>query len=178
MVGRVGAELHALGIDIDRRVVSPDDTGVDLLVDAVMREGARAVVRVQAPAGRIEVSIADPATHALAVREVLEGSPMGAAAPVLAVRSVEFVRAMLLGTPPPGRRVPVPAGPVPPPVAPVEPPVPARTPTLGLTLASGVAVAAGGLGAQAEVGGEVRIGLGRHLGIEVLGLAPLTTEAV
>jgi hypothetical protein len=177
LVGRLGAELRALGIDIDRRVVSLDDPDVDFLVAAVMRDGARAVVRVDSPAGRIEVSIADPATRGLALREVLEGSPTGAAAPVLAVRSVEFVRAMLLGAPPPEARVTVRGpGPLPPP--PPEPPVPGRPPVLGLTLASGVAVAAGGLGAQAEVGGEVRVGLGRYVGLEVMGLAPLTTEAV
>jgi hypothetical protein len=177
LVGRLGAELHVLGIDIDRRVVSPDDAGVDLLVDAVMRDGARAVVRVQGPSGRIVVSIADPATHALALREVLEGSPTAAASSVLAVRSVEFVRAMLLGEPPPEARVTRPAAPTGP-APPTEPVVPARPPVLGLTLASGVAVAAGGLGAQAEVGGEVRVGLGRYLGLEIVGLAPLTTEAV
>jgi hypothetical protein len=177
LVGRLGAELRALGIAIVQRVVSPDDAGVDLLVEEVMREGARAVVRVQAPAGRIEVSIADPATRVLALREVLEGSPTGASAPVLAVRSVEFVRAMLLGAPPPEAGVVAPAV-APVPAAPLEPSVPARPPMFGLTLASGVAVAAGGLGAQVEIGGAIRVGLGRFLGLEALGLAPLTTEAV
>ena len=177
LMGRLGAELRALGIDIDRRIVDPNDAGIDFLVEAVMREGARAVVRVQAPAGRIEVSIADTETHGLALREVLEGPPGAAAEPLLAVRSVEFVRAMLLGRPaPPEARATITAPPLPP--LPPEPVGPARPPVFSVTLASGVAAAAGGLGAQVEVGGEVRVGLGRFVGIELLGLAPLTTEAV
>jgi hypothetical protein len=180
LIARLGAELRALGIDIDRRVVAADDDGVDFLVEAVLREGARAAVRVQEPAGRIEISIADPATHGVALREVLEGSPTSTAQPVLVVRSVEFVRAMLLGAPaaPSGvaeARVVAPA--LPP--APTQEPSPqARPPGLSLTLVSGVALATGGLDAQAEIGGAIRVGLGRFVGAELVGLAPLTTDSI
>jgi len=178
LLGRIAAELRSLGIDIDQRLVSPEDHDLELLVETVLHEGARAAVRVQARVGRIEVSISDPATREVALREVLEGSPTAAAEPILAVRSVEFVRAMLLGTAGASAGTAPEGGLVGPPPSEHTPELAAASPVLGLTLASGVAAAAGGLGAQAEIGGEIRIGLGRLLGIDLLGLAPLTTEAV
>ena len=97
LTGRIAAELRALGIPIELRVVAGEEPGIDLEVQSALRDGARAAVRIDAQAGRTEVSIADPSTHRVALKQVLEGPPTAAMVPVLALRTVEFVRATLLG---------------------------------------------------------------------------------
>ena len=97
LTGRIAAELRALGIPIELRVVAGEEPGIDLEVESALRDGARAAVRIDAQAGRTEVSIADPSSHRVALKQVLEGPPTAAMVPVLALRTVEFVRATLLG---------------------------------------------------------------------------------
>ena len=97
LTGRIAAELRALGFAIEIRVVAGEEPGIDLEVADALSGGARATVRVDAQAGRTEVSIADPKTRRVTLKQVLEGPPTAALAPVLAVRTVEFVRATLLG---------------------------------------------------------------------------------
>jgi len=97
LTGRIAAELRALGIPIELRVVAGEAPGIDLEVESALRDGARAAVRIDAQAGRTEVSIADPSSHHVALKQVLEGPPTAAMVPVLALRTVEFVRATLLG---------------------------------------------------------------------------------
>ncbi len=97
LTGRIAAELRALGIPIELRVVAGEEPGIDLEVESALRDGARAAVRIDAQAGRTEVSIADPSNHRVALKQVLEGPPTAAMVPVLALRTVEFVRATLLG---------------------------------------------------------------------------------
>jgi hypothetical protein len=99
LTGRIAAELRALGIPIELRVVAGEEPGIDLEVESALRDGARAAVRIDSQAGRTEVSIADPSSHRVALRQVLEGPPTAAMVPVLALRTVEFVRATLLGAP-------------------------------------------------------------------------------
>jgi hypothetical protein len=181
LTGRIAAELRALRIAVDLRLApaSEDEARAKADFDSALREGARAAVRVDSRAGRIEVSIADVATGGVAMHEVLEGPATASVAPVLAVRTVEFVRAALLGPP----SVPEPVAPpttvtrsveLPPP----PPAEPRAAPIFSFTLGSGVAGAAGGLGPQGALGAEVRVGLGRRLGLEAIGLAPLTTQSV
>jgi hypothetical protein len=182
LTGRVVAELRALHIAVDPRVIpaGEDEARAKADFESALREGARAAVRVDSRTGRIEVSIADVATGGVAMHEVLEGPATASVAPVLAVRTVEFVRAALLGSPSP----PSAAAEPPPTVArPAElpPPLPPElrtAPVFSFTLGSGVAGAAGGLGLQGALGAEVRVGLGRRLGLEAIGLAPLTTQSV
>jgi hypothetical protein len=97
LTGRIAAELRALGIGIEIRVVAGEEPGIDLEVEEALREGARAAVRIDAQTGRTEVSIPDPKSRRVALKQVLEGPPTAALVPVLAVRTVEFVRATLLG---------------------------------------------------------------------------------
>ncbi len=97
LTGRIAAELRALGIPIELRVVAGEEPGINLEVESALRDGARAAVRIDAQAGRTEVSIADPSSRRVALKQVLEGPPTAAMVPVLALRTVEFVRATLLG---------------------------------------------------------------------------------
>src|SRR5262249_11513090 len=93
----IAAELRALDMTIDvRRVVSriePLDAEADALAD-----GARAVMRIDSGAGRLSVVIADPVTHGIALREGVEGPPTTHVEPVVALRAVELVRAVLVGS--------------------------------------------------------------------------------
>jgi hypothetical protein len=182
LIGRVVAELKVIGIPVNLRLVEATDEERDPEIDRALRDGARAVVRVVSRAGRIEVVIADPTTRAVVLRQVLEGEPSEELDSVLAIRAVEFVRAMLLGHA--SKSAPVastPAAAVPAPVqlAPaLETPSRSTQPALGIAVVSGFAAAAGGLGAQAELGARVRVRFGGAVGFELAGLAPLTSEAV
>ena len=187
LTGRIAAELRALGIGIEIRVVSGDERGIELEVESALREGARAAVRVDAQAGRTEVSVADPVTRRVALKQVLEGPPTAALAPVLAVRTVEFVRATLLGNKHrPGDRD---DGNGEPGADPgdgagdggvtarrdaIDRP---RTPLagLGLALHSGVIATPGGLTSQFTVGLAAHIRLASRVGFEVMGFTPLTS---
>jgi hypothetical protein len=183
LMGRLAAELRALGFALDTRALAVEDPGVDLEVDAALRAGARAAVRVESRAGRITVSVADPLSHAVTLREVLEGAPTAAVESMLAVRTVEFVRATLLGVPADAPGAGAPSGAV---VTKPEPGLPALSapvaapvlPALAFSITSGVAAAAGGLGAQGELGLSARLRVGRLVGLELTGLAPITSEAV
>ena len=55
LTGRIAAELRALDIAIEVRVVAGDQRGIELEVESALREGARAAVRVDAQTGRTEV---------------------------------------------------------------------------------------------------------------------------
>ena len=182
LTGRIAAELRALGIPIELRVVAGEEPGIDLEVESALRDGARAAVRIDAQAGRTEVSIADPSSHRVALKQVLEGPPTAAMVPVLALRTVELVRATLLGAPhgddghggteathdaaagdagiatsPSGR-----AGPVQP------------MSQLRLALNSGAIFTPGGASPQFTFGVTARFRLMPRVGVEVMGFAPLS----
>jgi hypothetical protein len=185
LTGRIAAELRALGIPIELRVVAGEEPGIDLEVASALRDGARAAVRVDAQAGRTEVSIADPSSHHVALKQVLEGPPTAAMVPILALRTVEFVRATLLGprsdegeaiaardaaagdagiaTSPSGK------------FNASQAPAMSR---LRLALNSGAIFTPGGLSTQFTFGITARVQLLPWLGAEVMGFAPLSTGNV
>ena len=185
LTGRIAAELRALGIPLELRVVAGEEPGIDLEVESALRDGARAAVRIDAQAGRTEVSIADPSSHQVALKQVLEGPPTAAMVPVLAVRTVEFVRATLLGprseegeaiaardaavgdagiaTSPSGK------------FNASQAPGMSR---LRLALNSGAIFTPGGLSTQFTFGITARVRLLPWLGAEVMGFAPLSHGTV
>ena len=191
LTGRIAAELRALDIAIEVRVVAGDERGIELEVESALREGARAAIRVDARTGRTEVSIPDPATRQVALKQVLEGPPTAALAPVLAVRTVEFVRATLLGPRNEDQRRERGAGGAPagdaanpdgslaggPGEAEDGRPLSAL-PGVGLTVDSGAVFTPGGLSTQVMVGLVARLRLSPHLGVELMGFTPITSGSV
>jgi hypothetical protein len=206
LTGRIAAELRALGIAIEIRVITSDARGIDREVESALREGARAAVRIDAQTGRTEVSIPDPATRQVSLKQVLEGPPTAALAPVLAVRTVEFVRATLLGPRNEGvrRNRAERSG-----EGSASNDGSARDggellgsggddgggagvgggsagglgssaglSRLGLTLASGALVTPGGLDPQVAVGIIARLRLFPRIGVELMGFTPLTTDRI
>src|SRR5262249_37579067 len=85
--GRLAAELRAMRMQVDLRIVASDDAGGPEAA-AALREGASAAVRVASRAGRIEVSIADPTTRNVGLHQVLEGQPTATLDAVLALQTV------------------------------------------------------------------------------------------
>jgi hypothetical protein len=182
LTGRLASELRAMGMAVEVRAPQIDDASVDVEIDKALRDGAGAAVHIQSHASGIEIVIADPKTRSRALREVLEVGLTGNidVDAVLPLRASEFVRAMLLGPIDSGSH-PTQALDVPPSITPLQAGgtrLPGTRSGFGLTLSSGFAIASGGLGAQVELGLHVRIYLGRLLGLELVGIAPLTTEAV
>ena len=186
LTGRIAAELRALGIAIEIRVVSGEETGIDLEVESALRDGARAAVRIDAQNGRTEVSIADPGSRRVVLRQVLQGPPTAALAPVLAVRTVEFVRATLLGPREEGRRrgasdrnpdaaTDLRAGGKP--DSDFDKAI-SQMSGLGLTLDSGMVFKSGGLAAEVAVGIIARLRLFPRIGVELMGFSPITSEQV
>ncbi len=182
LTGRIAAELRALGIPIELRVVAGEEPGIDLEVESALRDGARAAVRIDSQAGRTEVSIADPSSHRVALKQVLEGPPTAAMVPVLALRTVEFVRATLLGAPrgqdgQSGEEAmrdaaAGDAGIATSPSAKSGPVQPMSQ--LRLALNSGAIFTPGGASAQFTFGITARIRLLPRVGVEVMGFAPLS----
>ena len=191
LTGRIAAELRALDIAMEVRVVAGDERGIELEVESALREGARAAVRVDALTGRTEVSIPDPATRKVALKQVLEGPPTAALAPVLAVRTVEFVRATLLGprsddrqrgrgeggapagdaANPDGSRAGGPGA------AEDQRPLSAL-PGVALAVDSGAVFTPGGLSTQVMLGLVARLRLSPYFGAELMGFMPLTSGRV
>jgi hypothetical protein len=188
--GRIAAELRSLGFAVDIRVIAGDKSGIDLGVESALREGARAAVRVDAATGRTEVSIPDPVTGEVTLKQVLEGPPAAALAPVLAVRTVEFVRAMLLGPRNEELRRNRVEGAAPETSRPAAEAVVAEigaasgavsiaaSPVLGLTLDSGAIFTPGGLDTEIAIGVVARLRLFRRVGVELMGFTPLTTNRI
>jgi len=181
LTGRIAAELRALGIPIELRVVAGEEPGIDLEVESALRDGARAAVRIDAQAGRTEVSIADPSSHRVALKQVLEGPPTAAMVPVLALRTVEFVRATLLGAPrgQDGQSSEAmrdaAAGDAGIATSPSGKPGPVQSMSrLRLALSSGAIFTPGGLSTQFTFGITARFRLLPRVGVEVMGFAPLS----
>jgi hypothetical protein len=190
LTGRIAAELRALGIAVDIHLVTGDKRGIDLEVESALREGARAAVRVDAATGRTEVSIPDSVTREMTLKQVLEGPPAAVLAPLLAVRTVEFVRAMLLGPRNEELRRNRVQGAGPEARRPIDEAVVAEigpangataitaSPVLGLTLDSGAIFTPGGLDTQIAIGIVTRIRLFRRIGAELMGFTPLNTNRI
>lgn len=174
-IDRLAAEVQALGIPTAVRLFAVTDPPPEQQVELAFAAGTHAFVRVESGSGRIEVFIADQTTHGVAVKEVLESASSAAAESVLTVRAAEFVRAMLLAALsrdafPSSRATRL----VPGRVAASSP----GSPSFGIAVASGVAVAAGGLGAQVELGVHLRVYGAGVWGVEFVGLAPVTSEPI
>jgi len=170
LAGRIEAELRALGFQVERTAIPPE-LPIDELVHQQLAGGARAAV--VADGHRTDVWIAAAGTDRVGLRQELEVEEASGLQSVLALRTVEFLRISLgLATAPPV--VPV-AAPAPPPV-PV--PAPRREVDLALDVSAGVlaSASAGGLGPFAVVGASLRARLGRLLGIELCGYAPLNAS--
>jgi hypothetical protein len=178
LTGRIAAELRALGIPIELRVVAGEEPGIDLEVGSALRDGARAAVRIDAQAGRTEVSIPDASSRRVALKQVLEGPPTAAMVPVLALRTVEFVRATLLG-PRSDEAEAIAARDAAAGDAGIaaSPSGTSRAPAtsfLRLALNSGAIFTPGGLSTQFTFGITARFRLLPWLGAEVMGFAPLS----
>ena len=92
---RIAAELRALGFSVEvHTVASAPDAAAG---NRAFRAGARAVVQVDGRSGSTDVSVADPRGRAILLRRTLEGARGPSIDPLLVVRTVELVRATLLG---------------------------------------------------------------------------------
>jgi len=168
LIGRIEAELRAMKMDGDLRIVEGDRAVLGYEIDLALRRGARAIVHPDSHLGRIDLLIADPVTGRVTLRMSVNGPPIPSVEPVLALRAVEFVRAILLGT----------TLLLPPLTSQVAPSEPARRWAASAVLSSGAAWARGGLPAQGELGVQLRIASPRSLGFSLFVLAPVTTASV
>jgi hypothetical protein len=170
LAGRIEAELRALGFQVERAAISPDQP-IDELVRQQIAGGARAAV--VADGHRTDVWIAAAGADRAGLRQELEVEDGSGLQSVLALRTVEFLRISLgLATAPPV--VPV-AAPAPPP-APPPAPAPPRDLGLALDVSSGVLASADEIGPFAVVGASLRAHLYRALGMELCGYAPLNSR--
>src|SRR6185312_714179 len=164
----IEAELRALGFQVERSAISPEQP-IDEQVRGLIAGGARAAV--VADGHRTDVWVAAAGADRAGLRQELEVEDASGLQSVLALRTVEFLRISLgLATAPPVTPVaaPVPAA------APV--PLPAQEVGLALDVSSGVLVSAGGVTPFAIVGASLRAHLGRLLGLELCGYAPLNSR--
>jgi hypothetical protein len=166
LTARIAAELRALGISLDTSVQDPAQREAEAA--SALAGGTRVTVEVDGRAGRTAVSVADPVTRQLALKQVLEAPPTTALDTMLAVRTVEFVRATLLGPPR--------ALAVPPPL--VDQVVARPSSRFESTFASGVVAARGGLGAELVVGLQLRLRVLSRVHAELFGFAPLSDTTV
>lgn len=172
LAGRIEAELRALGFQVERSAISPE-LPIDEQVRAEIAAGARAAV--VADGHRTDVWIAASGAGRVGLRQELEVEEASGLQSVLALRTVEFLRISLgLAAPPPVVPVAAPAAPPPQPPPPVSPPAPDLA--LALDVSSGVLASAGGIGPFAVVGASLRAHLGRLLGLELCGYAPLNSS--
>jgi hypothetical protein len=166
LAGRLEAELHTIGVDVARDVLSPAG-GIEEQVHVALAGGARAVV--VADGHRTEVWIAQRGSDRVGLRQELEVDETSGLQAVLALRTVEFLRISLgLVTEP--NIVPLAA----PPVVATAPPAPAPKRWLSADASSGVLAASGGGGTIAIAGIAVRAQLWGMLGAEICLYAPLT----
>jgi hypothetical protein len=168
---RIAAELRALGFSLQIRARAEEPARAASEVTAALGDGARAAVEIDGGAGRTAVSVADTATGRVAMKQVLEAPPAAATLDtLLAVRTVEFVRATLLGP------------------AAGEPLAAARRGTTGpsnrpagrfeSSFTGGAVSARGGLGTELVVGLQLGLRLGGHVHAEAFGLAPLSDKTI
>jgi hypothetical protein len=173
LAGRLDAELHTIGFEVSRSVVSPT-TGIDEQVRGELAGGARAVI--VADGHRTDVWIAQAQSGRVGLRQELEVDETTGDHAILALRTVEFLRISLgLASEPavaPLERSPVVARVV----APPPPPEPARW--LAADVSSGVLASLGGLGVVAVAGVSLRAQLAGVVGAEICAFFPLTDSVL
>jgi len=181
LAGRLAAELAAVGLEVQRE--EPPVDGSPDPVASAFRLRARGAVWVPPGAAAAEVWILDRDTGRIKIRQSItaEGDEM---APLVALRTVEFLRASLLGLRP---REPAPPPPEPPPppvgveraVAPPSDAGPSpTTPRISVSLGGGVTTSAGGVGPIPSIAAVVRAPLHGLLGVEALGLLSVSPARV
>jgi hypothetical protein len=169
LAGRLDAELHTIGLDVSRSVVSPT-MGIEEQVRRELAGGARAVI--VADGHRTDVWISEPGSDRVALRQDLEVDQTSGLQAVLALRTVEFLR-ISLGLVSAPTVVPLePAPAVARTLSPSPPPEPRRW--LAIDVSSGVLASVGGLGAMAVAGLSLRAQLAGLVGAELCAYFPLT----
>jgi hypothetical protein len=169
LAGRIEAELRALGFQVERSAISPD-LPIDEVVRQQIASGARAAV--VADGHRTDVWIAAATVDRVGLRQELEVEESSGLQSVLALRTVEFLRISLgLVAGPPAPEITA----APPEVVAPAPP-PEHEAAVALDVSSGVLASAGGVGPFAIVGASLRARVGRLLGFEVCGYAPLNSS--
>src|SRR6185295_6366568 len=105
--GRLEAELVAAGL-VPRRVMIPAAPPYGDLAGIAAAGRAEGAIRVEPDASGAEVWLTDRATGQAGLRQSLSAAPSPAMVPVIALRTVEFLRASLL----PAEAPPLPAAPL------------------------------------------------------------------
>jgi hypothetical protein len=144
------------------------------IVSAARAEGA---IRVAPDATGAEVWIAEPATGRTLLRQSLSADASPAMISVIALRTVEFLRASLLpaeAPPPPPRPAPAPAVVA----APPEPPYAPSRSRVRFSLAPAWLASPGGVSRTISAAAAVAVRLGPHFGLEALALVPVSSGSV
>ena len=166
LAARLAAELEGLGLEVSRARIDPT-VPIEELVRVALAGGARGVV--VADGRRTEFWVAEEGTDRIAMRQELETESSPGMESVLSLRTVEFLR-VSLGLTARARSTP-------PPPPPVEQPAEVDT-RVGLGVSAGVVGSTGRVPPFATVGASVRVRLIGPLGLELRGLASLTTQQV
>jgi hypothetical protein len=174
LAARIEAELVAAGLPPRRVTIAGEASPEELaaIVEAAHAEGA---IRVE-DAASAEVWIVDPATGRTRLRQSLAAEPSPAITAVIALRTVEFLRASLLPAPPPRAPAsPAPAAPAAPVAVALATPPPAAAPPrrLRVGLAPAVIASAGGVGAGLSGALTISVPVAARFGVEALGVLPL-----
>jgi hypothetical protein len=159
----VGAEIEAQGLTVER-IPSPPPDSLEAAVRQALAAGARVAVVAYAGKGRTEVWSASPSDR-VGLKQALEvdaGADPEAALPVLALRTVELLRADFG------------LGPATPPPAP-----PVRSPAaVMVTGGAGILASTGRLGPLPIAGLALAARLAPWFGAELWGCAPLATDTL
>jgi hypothetical protein len=175
LAGRLEAELVAAGL-VPRRVAIPPAPPFGDLVGLAAEARAQGAIRVEADASGAEVWITDETTGRARLRQSLSAEASPGIVPVIALRTVEFLRASLL----PAEAPPAPSARPAAVFAPAEPPAPfaaSRWPVRGWLAPAWIA-SPGGLDGALSGAGGASLRLGAHLGLEALALVPVSAARV
>jgi hypothetical protein len=161
---------------VPRRVAIPAAPPFGDLVGLAAEARAQGAIRVEPDATGAEVWITDEATGRARLRQSLSAEASPGIIPVIALRTVEFLRASLLPAEAPPAR-PAPPAAVVAPAAPPPPFEPSRSPLRGWLAPAWVA-SPGGVDGALSVAGGASLRLGAHLGLEALALLPVAAARV
>jgi hypothetical protein len=177
---RLVGELSALGFEVVAVAVDPGtDAGREPLEELARERQAVAALRVVPLSGGVEVWIVDRVTGKTVLREVVTAGEGETVEEVVALRSVELLRASLMEIDAPHR---VRGEVAPPPnirrVVPRPRPPPAPPPRLSLGLAPALLPSPGGMGLPVDVRVWVRHRAGERWGWTAIGLVPVVPAHV
>lgn len=178
LAGRLQAELYAVGIEARMVPIAEEAT----TGEPGARDEARAVIRIAPGGNGTEVWVADPG-GAGTLRQSLVSTSRTMAA-VVALRTMEFLRASLLPEPQTARR-PALAAPLPPRsqvsaliVASPQPSEPLAESSLRISIGPALVMSPGGLSAMGAASMRVAWNPHRVFGAELLGVVALTSAQV